>query len=321
MFHKNFARLLGASFLVASILPASAHVTLETKSATAGSGYKAVFRVGHGCEGSPTRRLSVSIPDGFVNAKPMPKAGWTIETSRAAYAAPRELWGKPVSEGVTRIVWSGTLSDENYDEFVVNGYVSRDAPGTELPFPVVQECDVGAHRWVEIAPAGVDPHSLKEPAPVVRIAAGESAAAAPTVKVGSLELGHVWLREPPPAAKTAGGYLSIHNSGSTPDTLQAVEATIAGPVEIHQMSQDNGIMTMRALAGGLEIKPGETVVLKPGGLHIMFMGLKQPLKSGETVPATLIFEKAGRVPVTFMVEKTGEAAGHEAGHQHGAEHK
>ena len=70
--------------------------------------------------------------------------------------------------------------------------------------------------------------------------------------------------------------------------------------------------------GRIEIPAGETVKLKPGGLHVMFMGLEDPLTEGENIPATLVFENAGEVEVTFNVEaRDGDHSGHDhSGHDH-----
>ena len=304
-----------AAFMVPS--PSQAHVTLEKTSSLPGAGYKAIFRVGHGCEGSPTVSLKVQIPEGILAAKPMPKAGWTVEIVKGAYQKSYDYYGKPVAEGVREITFTGKLLDENYDEFVVNGYVAKETPaGAALYFPVTQSCETGAHRWTEIPAAGQESHALKEPAPFIRIAGPDQKAAAPALRAGALTLTHLWLREPPPAAKTAGGYLTIANTGSAPDRLMTVEASLAGSIEVHEMSNADGVMRMKALPDGLDLPAGQTVELKPGGYHVMFTGLKEPLKAGVSIPATLVFEKAGRVAVTFTVEGAAAQAG---GHQHGEE--
>ena len=130
-------------------------------------------------------------------------------------------------------------------------------------------------------------------------------------KIGSLQIGHPWARATPKGAPVGGGYLTITNNGTEPDRLVGGTAPFAKDVELHKMSMDAGVMKMRPVAGGLEIKPGETVTLKPGGLHLMFVGLDKPLKEGERVPATLDFTKAGKVKVDFVVE--GMGATHEKG--------
>ena len=130
-------------------------------------------------------------------------------------------------------------------------------------------------------------------------------AQAADVTAGSLKISAPWARATPKGANVGGGYMTITNTGTTPDRLTGGSTDVAGHVEIHEMSIDNGVMKMRPVAGGLEIKPGETVTFKPGGYHVMFMGLKQQLKPGEDVMATLIFEKAGNVAVDFAVEGIG----------------
>ena len=125
------------------------------------------------------------------------------------------------------------------------------------------------------------------------------------VKAGDLVIAQAWSRATPGGAKIAGGYLTIENKGTAPDRLTAVSGDIAGRVEIHEMAMNNGVMTMRPLEKGLEIEPGKTVKLAPGGYHLMLMDLKNPLKQGEKVPLELRFEKAGRVAVSLDVQGVG----------------
>lgn len=120
--------------------------------------------------------------------------------------------------------------------------------------------------------------------------------------VGKIKIDHPWARATPKAAPVAGGYMTLTNNGTTPDRLIGGETDAAKSIEVHEMTMNNGIMRMRELKGGLEIKPGQTVVLKPGSYHIMFIGPKHQLKKGERVKATLKFEKAGPVNVEFDVE-------------------
>lgn len=131
--------------------------------------------------------------------------------------------------------------------------------------------------------------------------------------LGSLKIDHPWTRATPGGAKVAGGYLTIQNNGSAADRLLGGSSEIAGRVEIHEMAVKDGIMTMRPLPEGLEVKPGDRAELKPGGFHIMFMELKRPLKEGERVKGTLQFEKAGTVAVEFAVQGVGTR---ETGHKH-----
>ena len=83
-----------ATLLVCAASAAHAHVTLEQPKAAAGSSYKAVFRIGHGCAGSATHTVNVALPAGFRGAKPMPKPGWTLTVRKAALAQPYESHGR-----------------------------------------------------------------------------------------------------------------------------------------------------------------------------------------------------------------------------------
>lgn len=157
---------LAVASLALAATQAHGHVTLETGKASIGSTYKAVLRVPHGCEGSPTLKVRVQLPEGVIGVKPMPKADWTLETAKGDYAGSYSLWGEPLTSGVREIVWSGKLLDEHYDEFVFRGYLS-DAlpPDTVLYFPVVQECEQGVERWIEIPAEGKSADDYDYPAP------------------------------------------------------------------------------------------------------------------------------------------------------------
>ena len=112
--------ILLAAVAALAASPAGAHVSLENRQATVGSYYKAVFGVPHGCAGSATTKIRVQIPEGVIGIKPMPKAGWNVETVKGKYAAEYEFHGRKISEGVKEVVWSGgKLADDNYDEFVM----------------------------------------------------------------------------------------------------------------------------------------------------------------------------------------------------------
>ncbi|MCY0094237.1 copper chaperone PCu(A)C [Hoeflea ulvae] len=121
-------------------------------------------------------------------------------------------------------------------------------------------------------------------------------------KLGELMIDHPVARATPPNAPVSGGYMTIHNAGAEADRLVSGEAAFAGRVEIHEMTMDGEVMKMRQLVDGLEVPAGGEVVLKPGGYHIMFIGLEQQLTKGEKYPVTLVFEKAGSVDVEFSVE-------------------
>jgi uncharacterized protein YcnI len=149
---------------------AFAHVTLEQKEAPVGAAYKAVLRVPHGCDGSPTTAIRVRIPEGVIDVKPMPKPGWTLSLLKGKYAKSHSLYRAEVNEGVTEIDWSGgRLPDEYYDEFVFQSFLANDLqPGKTLYFPVVQECEKGVQRWIEIPAEG---SNYSEPAPGLKLIA------------------------------------------------------------------------------------------------------------------------------------------------------
>ena len=153
--------------LLLAATQAHAHATLETPKAQIGANYKAVMRIRHGCGASPTLRVRIRIPEGFVGVKPMPKPGWTLETSRAPYGKTYEAAHASLTEGVREISWSGgRLPSEWYDEFAFTGTIAGDlAPGSTLYFPAVQDCETGAERWIEIPAEGASAHDLKAPAP------------------------------------------------------------------------------------------------------------------------------------------------------------
>jgi uncharacterized protein YcnI len=160
---------------VLAAAPACAHVSLETRQATIGSSYKAVFTVPHGCAGSPTVKIRVLIPEGVIAAKPMPKAGWNVEAISGKFATEYDYHGSKLSEGVKEVVWSGgKLADHDSAEFVFSAFLTGSLkPNTTLYFPVVQECELGVSRWIEIPAkghAGHD-HEGKWPAPGIKLIA------------------------------------------------------------------------------------------------------------------------------------------------------
>jgi uncharacterized protein YcnI len=167
---NNVIMIIAAGAALAA-LPANAHVTLENRLANPGSYYKAVFAVPHGCAGSATVKIRVQIPEGVIAVKPMPKAGWNVETVKGKYSTSFEYHGATISEGVKEVIWSGgKLADDNYDEFVAATYLTATLkPNTTLYFPVVQECEQGTSRWIDIPQEGKPAHDSKSPAPGVKL--------------------------------------------------------------------------------------------------------------------------------------------------------
>jgi uncharacterized protein YcnI len=158
---------------IAFAAPASAHITLEQQQAAVGGGYKAVFRVPHGCAGSPTVAIRIRFPEGVISVKPQPKPGWQLATVKSAYAKPYKLYGNTLTEGVTEVDFTGgNLPDDFYDEFVVNTYLAADLKtGDTIYFPVVQECASGTDRWIEIPEPGKAADDYETPAPGLKLTA------------------------------------------------------------------------------------------------------------------------------------------------------
>jgi len=132
-----------------------------------------------------------------------------------------------------------------------------------------------------------------------------SPAMAEDAQVGTLKISAAWARATPKGASVGGGYLTVTNTGKESDRLVGGSSDVSSGFEIHEMSMDKGVMKMRPVADGVEIKPGQTVTLKPGGFHIMLTGLKKPLVQGEHIKGTLTFVKAGKVEVDFTVAGIG----------------
>ena len=125
------------------------------------------------------------------------------------------------------------------------------------------------------------------------------------IRAGDLVITQAWSRATPGGAKVGGGYLTIENRGTTPDRLIGGAADVAAKVQVHEMTMNNGVMTMRPLEAGVVIEPGKTIKLAPGGYHLMLFDLKSPLKQGEKLPVTLEFERAGKVSVVLDVQGIG----------------
>jgi periplasmic copper chaperone A len=126
--------------------------------------------------------------------------------------------------------------------------------------------------------------------------------------IGSLHITRPWARATPKGASSGAAYMTITNNGKAPDRVSCMSSDASAECQIHTMTMDNGVMKMRPVEGGLEIRPGETVTLKPSGLHVMLVDLKQPLEQGKTVKATLKFEHAGTIVVEYPIAAIGAAA-------------
>ncbi len=138
-------------------------------------------------------------------------------------------------------------------------------------------------------------------------------AAAQPYHAGPIEIVNPWSRATPKGATVAAGYATLRNNGATPDRLIGGSTEAGKRVEIHTMEMDQGVMRMRELKSGLEIKPGQTVELKPGSFHLMFVDLTRPLQKGDRIKGTLVFERAGKVDVDYAVEAIGAQPTHGQG--------
>lgn len=145
------------------------------------------------------------------------------------------------------------------------------------------------------------------------ILAAAPAAQAATYRLGQIEVAQPWSR-PAAAGMTGAGYMTIANRGKAADTLTGVETASARKVEIHASSMAGGVMKMRRLDSGLAIPAGQAVALAPGGTHLMLIGLTKPLKSGDKVPATLVFASGNRLKIELSVGAAAPAAESHAHH-------
>jgi uncharacterized protein YcnI len=301
---------------------ASAHVSLEAKQSNVGAGYKAVFGVPHGCDGQPTTEVSIDIPEGVIAVKPMPKPGWTLALEKGPYARTYKFYhGETKSDGVKRVTWSGgSLPDDYFDQFVLSTFIAGELePGTALSFPVTQKCANGEQRWSELPADGQDAHSLAHPAPRLALVGDEEKhehTAKAAAAVGPIEIDAPWSRPVASAGGNGAGYMKITNKGTEADVLLEVSSDAAGRVEVHETSiDDKGVASMHKV-DKIELKSGQSIELKPAGMHVMFIGLKEPLKEGGVLKAKLKFKNAGEVEVAFAVKASGgaDAGGHD--HMH-----
>ena len=106
---------------------------------------------------------------------------------------------------------------------------------------------------------------------------------------GDLTASSPWARATPQGAKNGAAYLSLRNTGSQDDALLAARGDVAERIELHTHINDNGVMRMRPVPA-IEVKAKGEAVLKPGGLHVMLIDLKAPMKEGDSVPLTLSFD-------------------------------
>ena len=127
---------------------------------------------------------------------------------------------------------------------------------------------------------------------------------------GPVTVSDPWGRATPQGAEVGAAYMTIANSGATPIRLIGGTSDVATSVEAHTMSMENGVMQMRPLTNGLEVPAHGSVTLKPGGDHLMLVGLKRQLKEGEEVMVTLDFDQGVVVPIKVVIKAAGAEHGH-----------
>jgi uncharacterized protein YcnI len=185
MINQKIMPLILAFCLTFATQTALAHVTLENPTATAGDSYKAVLRVGHACTRSAsTVALSVIIPEGVTNAKPMPKAGWTVSITQRKLSELETLLGRAINETVQEITWKAntleaSILDSHYDEFVLRVRLP-DAAGA-LWWKSTQSCTEGKIAWFEVPAEGTATKGLKSPAALLELMPRKPVTALPTV--------------------------------------------------------------------------------------------------------------------------------------------
>lgn len=180
---------------------------------------------------------------------------------------------------------------------------------------------LGAPVLALLTLAAVPPATAHGPLAETEATAGSAVRAAPHAPaspdegpwtMGTLTVTNPFARATLPNAPVGGGFLTVTNSGTADDVLQSASSDAAGHMELHEMSMQGDVMRMRPMSDGLPIPAGETVALKPGGYHLMFMDLQHPLVEGGTVAVTLTFRDAGElvVPLTIGAPNAGAGMAH-----------
>ncbi len=267
---------------------AQAHVVLSEPQAQAGSYFKASLRVGHGCNGSATTGITVTVPVGFQGAKPQPKAGWEVVTRKAKLAQPYTSHGKLITEDVVELRWTASskesaLLDEHFDEF---SFMSR-LPDQAGPvwLKVLQTCEVGQTDWSEVPSSGTSTKGLKSPAALLMIKSDNAA----VTSAAGITVSEAWVRPTVAGQKATGAFMKLTARESA--KLVGVSSPVAGVAEIHEMKMEKDIMKMAAIPS-LNLPSSKTVELKPGGFHVMLMDLKSPIANNSKIPLVLHFQDA-----------------------------
>ncbi len=259
--------------LLASTSTVRAHVVLAEPQAAPGARYIAHFKVGHGCDGSPTVALTVTLPPAVIAVMPEAPAGWKVSTVRD-------------NGRITSVTWKGGVIAADKPGLFAVAMTLPASEGT-LAFPALQTCESGEERWVEI---GVE--DSKRPAPVLHVAKDEGGASTLVVSDG-------WFRTLPASAPSAA-YFTLRNTGTAAVTLTGADSPACGTLMIHRSEDKAGVSAMRDMAT-VAVAPGAQVQFAPGGFHLMCMDAKPMLKVGGEVTVRLLFQNAAPVTAKFVV--------------------
>lgn len=245
---------------------ASAHVSLDPARVEAGTTYRGVLRVGHGCDGAATTTLDVQVPVGVSRVRALPKPGWQL-----------------LQTG-NEIVWTAergkALDAKDKGEFGIE----FEAPKQTGPvwFKALQRCQGASMNWADVPAQGTSTEGMKTPALLLQVMSAQdmaAIAAQPTIE-------GAWVRASVPGQQATGAFMRI--TAKTPTQLVGASTPVAGTAEVHEMKMEGDVMRMRP-AGAVELPAGRAFELKPGGYHLMLQDLKKPLEAGSTVPLTLVF--------------------------------
>jgi copper(I)-binding protein len=230
------------------------------------------------------------MPDGVNVLETPDKPGWKLNVERKA-------------NRVTAVTWQGRLEAKAADQFGL--FMTLPDKTGPIYFPAVQRCAMGENQWTQIPAQGQAWRDVPRPAPVLQLTAAATAEPPSMVMAGNIMIMDPWSRATPPGATTGAAYLTLMNHGTEADTLTGGSSPAAEQVQIHQMSNAGGVMSMRPVQG-VPLPRNATVLVTPqGGYHVMLVGLKAPLKQGTPVTVTLTFAKAGAVQVQFPVLPIG----------------
>lgn len=174
---KKRMRLVNVAAMAAVLsmlmaVPALAHVSITPGEGSVGSTAILAFKVGHGCDGSPTNEVTIQVPAGIGAVKAENIAGWDLSYERGTLIEPVESGDDTITEGVVSVTWSGgSLPDDQIQRFTLQVGLPAHGEGTTLWFPTVQTCDEGEHAWINIPAEGEDSHSIDDPAPGLSLVA------------------------------------------------------------------------------------------------------------------------------------------------------